>query len=160
MNAGLHFLPWEITRAQGKMVCPKSFIFVFFYEIHNYLLESLNYSFIHGQLSHSQRQAMITLIEKKGKDKRFLKNWRPISLINVDAKIASKCLAFRTRNVLSSLIHSDQTAYVKGRYIGESVRLIDDILEYTDSNDIEALLFLADSRKPLIQLITVFCFRS
>ena len=56
---------------------------------------------------------MITLIEKKGKDKRFLKNWRPISLINVDAKIASKCLAFRIRNVLSSLIQSDQTAYVK-----------------------------------------------
>ena len=90
---------------------------------------------------------MITLIEKKGKDKRFLKNWRPISLINVDAKIASKCLAFRIRNVLSSLIHSDQTAYVKGRYIRESVRLIDDILEYTDSNDIEALLFSADFEK-------------
>ena len=50
------------------------YICFFFYEIHNYLLESLNYSFIHGQLSHSQRQAMITLIEKKSKDKRFLKN--------------------------------------------------------------------------------------
>ena len=71
MNAGLHFLPWEITRAQGMMVCLKRFLFVFFYEIHNYLLESLNYSFIHGQLSHSQCQAMITLIEKKGIDKRF-----------------------------------------------------------------------------------------
>ena len=48
MNAGLHFLPWEITRAWGTMVCLKSFIFVFFFnEIHNYLLESLNYSFIH-----------------------------------------------------------------------------------------------------------------
>ena len=29
MNAGLHFLPWEITRARGTMVCLKSFIFVF-----------------------------------------------------------------------------------------------------------------------------------
>ena len=57
---------------------------------------------------------MITLIEKKGKDKRYLKNWRPISLINVDAKIASKALAFRIRKVKTNLIHSDQTAYVKG----------------------------------------------
>ena len=71
---------------------------------------AIQLSFIHGQLSHSQHQAMITLIEKKDKDKKFLKNWRPISLINVDAKIASKCLAFRIRNILSSLILSDQTA--------------------------------------------------
>ena len=42
------------------------------------------------------------------------------------------------------MIYSDQTANVKGRYIGESVRLISDILEYTDSNDIEAFLFSAD----------------
>ena len=92
-----------------------------FDEIHNYLSDRLNYSFIHGQLSHSQHQAMITLIEKKGKDKRFLKNFKLISLINIDAKIASKCLALRIINVLSSLIHSDQTAYVKGRYVRESV---------------------------------------
>ena len=43
----------------------------------------------------SQHQAMITLIGKKGKDKRYLKNWRPISPINADAKIASIALAFK-----------------------------------------------------------------
>ena len=154
MNAGLHFLLWEITRAWGTMIC---YYISCFDEIHNYLLESLNY-FIHGQLSHSQRQAMITLIEKKGKDKRFLKHWRPISLINNDAKITSKCLAFRIRNVLSSLIHSDQTAYVKGRYIRESVRLINDILEYAASNDIEALLFSADFEKSFDSIDHCFLF--
>ena len=46
-----------------------------------------------GHMTSSQRQALITLIEKKGRDKWSLKNWRPISLINVDAKIASKALA-------------------------------------------------------------------
>ena len=53
---------------------------------------ALNTSFEVGQLSTSQRQAIITLIEKKDKDKRLIKNWRPISLINVDAKIASKAI--------------------------------------------------------------------
>ena len=101
------------SKSPGSDGLSKEFYICFFDEIHNYLSESVNYSFIHGQLSHSQCQAMITLIEKKDKDKRFLKNWRPISLINIDAKIASKCLAFRIRNILSSLIHSDQTAYVK-----------------------------------------------
>ena len=56
---------------------------------------------------------MITLIEKKNQDKRIFRNWRPISLINVDAKIASKALALRVRNVIHELVHSDQTAYVK-----------------------------------------------
>ena len=49
-------------------------------------MEALNQSFEIGQLSTSQKQAIITLIEKKDKDKRYIKNWRPISLINVDAK--------------------------------------------------------------------------
>ena len=82
---------------------------------------------------------MITLIDKKGKDKRYLKNWRPISLINVDSKIASKALAFGVRKVITNLIHSDQMAYIKGRYIEESVCLISDILEYADNNGIEAV---------------------
>ena len=53
-----------------------------------------------------------------------IKNWRPISLIYVDIKIASKALAFRMKKVLLSIIYYDQTAYVKGRYIGESVSLL------------------------------------
>ena len=76
----------------------------------------------------SQRQAVIVLIEKKEKDKRLIKNWRPISIINVDSKIASKAFASRMKKVLNNIIKCDQTAYVKGRYIGESIRLITDIL--------------------------------
>ena len=103
------------NKSPGNDGFSKEFYVCFFQEIHSYLLDALNHSFIHGQLSISQRQAMITLIEKKGKDKRFLKNWRPISLINVDAKVASKSLALRVRKVLNSLIHSDQAAYLKDR---------------------------------------------
>ena len=53
-----------------------------------------------------KKQDVITLSEKKDRDKRILKNWRPISLINVDLKIASNALALRVRNVLHELIHS------------------------------------------------------
>ena len=144
---------WEALQTMGNNKSPgndglsKDYYVCFFNKIHSYLLQSLNTSFREGQLSSTQRQAVIVLIEKKDKDKRFLKNWRPISLINVDAKIASKAIALRIKKVIGKLIHWDQTAYVGNRNIGESVRLISDILEYTDENDIEAILFSADFEK-------------
>ena len=82
------------------------------------LLKSLNYSHLVEELSTFQKQAVVTLIEKKGRDKRLVKNWRPISLMNVDA---SKALSFLLKKVISNLINYDQTAYKKGRFIGESL---------------------------------------
>ena len=111
------------------------------------LINALNYSFEVGQLSTSQRQALITIIEKKDKDKRYIKNWRPISIITVDGKIASKALAARVKELLASIIKSDQTAYVEGRYTGESIRLISDILDYTEDHGIDDVLFSADFEK-------------
>ena len=67
------------------------------------LVDSLNYAFEFGELSNTQKEAIITLIEKKGKDKRLVKNWQPISLINVDGKIASKVLAKRMEKVLPTV---------------------------------------------------------
>ena len=83
------------------------------------MVDSLNYSYDYGELSNSQKEAIITLIEKKDKDKRNLSNWRPISLINVDVKIGSKAIAKRLENVLPNIIHYNQCAYVKGRTIFE-----------------------------------------
>ena len=52
-----------------------------------------------------------------------------MSLLNVNIKIASKVLAVRVQSVTNNLIEYNQTANVPGRFIGESIRLIDDILE-------------------------------
>lgn len=74
-------------------------------------LESVNESFEKGEMSNSQKQAVITLIEKKGKDRCFIENWRPISLLNVDAKILSKVIATRIKKVLPDIIHHNQSGY-------------------------------------------------
>ena len=124
-------------KGPGSDGLTKEFYVCFFDEVSNILITASNHSFTTGMLSTSQRQALITLIEKKGKDKRFMKNWRPISLINVDTKIASKELAAGMENVLTSIVHCNQTAYVKDRYIGESIRLITDLLAYTEENSIQ-----------------------
>ena len=125
----------------------REFYIMFWKNISKELLESFQEGKRKGILSNSQRQAVIKLLEKKGKDKRFIANWRPISLINFDIKLLTKCLAKRLKEVLPTLIESDQTAYVKNRFIGESIRLISDILDSTKKQKIEGFLLTVDLEK-------------
>ena len=83
-------------------------------------------------LSTSQRQAIIRLIEKPNKDKRFISNWRPILLLIVDQKVISKMLLARLKKIIPFLINPGQTVYVSGRFLGESGRLVVDIIETCD----------------------------
>ena len=124
------------------------------------MVDSINDSYEFGELSNSQQQAIITLIEKKGKDKRMIKNWRPISLINVDAKIISKVLAKRLEKVLPSIIHSNQNAFVKGRSIFDAVRTIDDMVDYTKRNGLSGLLIAIDFEKAFDTLNFNFLIRT
>ena len=84
------------------------------------LVDCLNAAHDKGQLSISQHRGVITLIPKEEESLLNLKNWRPITLLNVDYKIALKAIAKRMEPVLPILIHSDQTGFIKGRYIGEN----------------------------------------
>ena len=86
-------------------------------------------------------------MKKKDKDKRFIKSWRPISLLNVDSKIISKPLSEKLKEVLPDLISLQQTAYVKNRHIRESGRLISDIIEITEIRNIEGFLGTMDIEK-------------
>ena len=61
-------------------------------------------------LSTSKKQAVIKLIEKKDKDKRLIKNWRPISFLNVDTKVVSKVLSERLKTALEGSKQHIKTA--------------------------------------------------
>ena len=111
------------------------------------LMESVNQAFHTKILSISQRQIVIKLIEKKDRDKRYIKNWRPISLLNVDTKILSKVISNKLKTVLPTLIFSKQTADVKNRFIGESGRLISDIIEISGCFNITGFLVTMDIEK-------------
>ena len=80
-------------------------------------MNSISQTKISKNLITSQRQAVIKLIEKKDKDKRFIENRKPVSLLNVDYKIISKVFSARYKNVLPLLISSQQPAYVNNRCI-------------------------------------------
>ena len=90
---------------------------------------------------------MITLLEKKDKDRAFITNWRPISFINVDVKIASKAIAGRIERILPDLIHPNQNGFIKGRSIQDGVRTIEDILEFAKLTDSSGILLAIDFEK-------------
>ena len=68
------------------------------------------------------------MITKKDTELYYVKNWRPISLLNCDYKIAAKVIANRIKQVLPNLISNNQTGFIKGTFIGENIRLVDSII--------------------------------
>ena len=126
---------------------PVEFYKVFWSDISDHLLNALNYAYHKGQLSVNQKRGVIKLIPKKDAEPYYEKNWRPITLLNCDYKITAKAIANRLKNVISKIINNDQTGFLKGRFIGENIRLIDGIINHTESNNIPGLLLFLDFEK-------------
>ena len=91
----------KMGKVQAMTDLQRSFTSHSFANLGPLLLKTFNYSFEKGELSASQKQAVITLIQKKDRDVMLIKNWRPISLINIDSKISSKALAARMKRLLT-----------------------------------------------------------
>ena len=119
------------------------------------LVNNLNASYHCGELTNSQKQGIITLILKKGKDKRMVRNYRPITLLNVDLKIGSKAIATRVSKVLPDIIGSEQAAFVKDRYIGDAVRTVADVIQFTKFRNIPGILLKLILKRHMIQLTMV-----
>ena len=111
------------------------------------LLEVIKEIFECGKFPESWSCSVITLIPKKGKDKRLIENLRPISLLPVPYKIIAKAMALRLNKVVGDLIHTDQRGFLKGRYIGENIRLIIDLVEHTEAKQMKGMLMQCDFHK-------------
>ena len=120
---------FQLNKTLGTDGLTAEFYLRFWIDISGPLIDCLNHSALLEELSISQRRGIISLIPKKNKDPLLLKNWRPITLLNIDYKLATKCIAKRLEKVLPYLIDGDQTGYIKGRFIGENICLISDIID-------------------------------
>ena len=87
----------------------------------------------HGTLPPTLRQASISLLLKKGKDPVLYRSYRPLSLINVDAKILAKALAYRLENIVPTIVSPEQTGFVKARQLFFNVRTLLNII-YSKTN--------------------------
>ena len=117
-------------------------------------------------MSTSLRQSIITCLPKGHKDRTNLKNWRPISLLCVVYKMASAAIAERIKPYLNTIISRSQTGYLSGRFIGESTRLVYDLMHHVESDNLPGLLVQIDFEKAfdsiswgfLYQVLDYFAF--
>lgn len=134
------------SKAPGNDGIPAEFYKKFWPLFGPLMVAALNESYVKGELGGSQRQAVITLLDK-GKDRSLIKNWRPISLLNTDYKIASKAISNRLIQHLPGLIHENQVGYVKERSMTDNIRSIVDTINYLKSANLPGVLINVDFEK-------------
>lgn len=132
--------------ARGKALgiggLPMEFYLKFWGVLGEDLVEVLNFCHWAGFLAKSQRRGLITLTFKKG-DSFDPHNGRPITLLNIDYKIASRAIASRLLKVIHFVVAEDQTCGVPGRFIGDSVSLLRNVAHFTStSGSLVAILSL------------------
>lgn len=135
------------NKSPGTSGFSADFYKTFWRQLGNFVVRAINSGFIEGELSVTQQQGLIVCIPKENKSRKLLKNWRPITLLNTVYKIASGSIANRMKQVLTKLISPDQTGFIEGRFIGENTRLVYDMLQYTEDQNIPGLLLLIDFEK-------------
>ncbi|KAI8478588.1 hypothetical protein Bbelb_436860 [Branchiostoma belcheri] len=136
----------ENGKSPGSDGLPKEFYVQFWEVLGPDLLAVLNEGLGDGLLSESQREGIISLLDKKG-DPLNPANKRPISLLNVDYKIFSKALANRLKDVIGTVVHTDQSCGIPGRSIDDSVCLLRDIVEYVNGTESSCVLIALDQEK-------------
>ena len=119
----------------------------FWIDIGDFIFRSFRDTFVKGKLSESQKLGIISILPKGNKPREYLKNWRPISLLNVTYKILSGVIASRIKSVLSNVIHENQKGFIAGRYIGENTRLLYDIIHNCNKLDIPGIILMIDFEK-------------
>ena len=122
----------KLRKAPGLDGLPIEFYLVFWDEVVDILFEVYNVSKSIGHLNYTARQGVISQLPKGKKDPTQLKNWRPLTLLNVDYKILANIMALRMKEVLPNLIGPQQTGFMEERQITENIRRTMDVIAYVN----------------------------
>ena len=126
--------------------------------IGNDFVEVMNTCYLSGYLSSSQRSGLITLLFKRG-DRLEMNNWRPITLLCVDYKIAAKAIANRLLHVLPSRIHPNQSCGVCGRSSTPNTLLLQDIVHDINDRGLGGAILSLDQEKAFDRVDWAFLLR-
>lgn len=130
---GPNGLPVELYKRQASIITPP-------------LLQMYEEAREQGRLPLDQREATIVVIHKPGKPTDQCSSYRPISLINMEAKVLAKVLAGRLVRVLPELIHTDQSGFMPRRSTRHNLRRLQGVLYMTEGvGEVETALMALDA---------------
>ncbi len=135
------------NRSPGNDRLLSEFYKVFRDKLAPFLLAVYKKSIDKGELPDSLKQGVITLIPKPQIYILYLDNWRPISILNNDAKIFAHIFAKRLKHGLEDIIDEAQTGFIQGRHISNNIRLILDMVDYNEYISDNSLILFVDFHK-------------
>ncbi|GBG77079.1 hypothetical protein CBR_g23405 [Chara braunii] len=133
-------------KAPGDDGLPSELFLVIWDVVGDSLVEIYNEVLLGGKLAANMSRGIISVLFKKG-DKSEIRNWRPISVLNVSYKILAKVLARRLGRYLPDLVKEDQAAFIKGRSIFDNIVTTIETLEIIQDNQLDMAVLLIDLEK-------------
>lgn len=106
----------------------------------------INDALTHATFPASWQETVMILLFKKG-DATKLANWRPLSLINSDAKLFTKILTLRIQPHMSKLTGAYQTGFTAGRHIADNGLVLTTLREYCNTRKTKHVGILLDQEK-------------
>ena len=99
------------------------------------------------ETGNSTKTGVLNLIPKGKKDTRYLKNLRPITLLNTDYKILERAIANRMIPALCEIIHPNQTGFLPERRIATNIRKILDVVCESEVEQQDNIIMTCDYLK-------------
>lgn len=135
------------NKSPGTDGITPEFFLAFWDLLKDEFMQSMEYSLENGSLTDQQATGVITLIPKKEQDRQQLSNWRPITLLNSDAKILSKALAKRIQSCIQEVVSEDQTGFIRGRRITSNLLNTQSIIDFADETSTPGIMLALDYSK-------------
>ena len=132
------------SKTPGQDGIPVDFYKVFWSKIKDIFYDMVLENFEQEELHPTARKGILNLIPKANKDTRYIRNLRPITLLNTDYKIIEKAIANKMLPALEHIINKDQRGFMKERRISVNIRKMLDIIHLAHKDDLEAVILSLD----------------
>ena len=146
------------NKSPGPDGLTKEFYVKFWDDLKVLYLKCIDNIFQKGELTEMQKRGAIKTVFKKG-DRTRIKNYRPISLLNLDLKIITKALANRIKPILHILVNENQTC-IPGRRIETNIHIMQNLIDHVNETDGNLAIIFLDQEKAFDRMSHSFIIKT